>query len=89
MAFRRLQLSAAQDLPVSTFRFSSLLAPYAVVDSTRAARRDPRWSAFSEASLPARLAAALSHPDPATTVQVGIDRHQWRSGRSAADEQGD
>jgi hypothetical protein len=65
LAFRRLQLPAAQDLPVSSFRFSSLLAPYAVDYSTRAARRDPRWSSLSEASLPVRLAAALSHPVPA------------------------
>ncbi len=89
LAFRRLQLSASQGLPVSTFRFSSLLEPYAVSQVTRVARRDPRWSSFSEASLSSRLAAALSNPETAT-VQVGIDRHRWRSGRSGgADGRGD
>ncbi len=85
LAFRRLQLSASQGLPVSTYRFSSLLEPYSRELSDRSARRDPHWTSPSEASLPVRLAAALSAPNPAD-VQVGVDRHRWRSGRSGAYE---
>jgi ribonuclease HI len=85
LAFRRLQLSASQGLPVSTFRFSSLLEPYARELFDRSARRDPHWTSLPEASLPVRLAAALNSPNPAD-VQVGVDRHRWRSGRSGANE---
>lgn len=85
LAFRRLQLSVSQGVPASSFRFSALLSPYAHVASNRSSRRDPRWASLSEASLTARLAAALAHPDSAA-VQVGVDRHRWQSGRSGADE---
>jgi hypothetical protein len=80
LAFRRLQLSAVQGLPLSAFRYSSLLDPYAFESSTRASRINPRWTSFSEASLTANLAAALLQPNSAS-MQVGIDRHRWQSSR--------
>ena len=88
LAFRRLQLASVQGLPLSAFRYSSLLVPYALESSTRSSRFNPRWTSFSEASLTASLAAALLHPDSAGT-QVGIDRHRWQSGgRDGAEGRG-
>jgi hypothetical protein len=87
LAFRTLQLSAAQRLPLSAFSFSSLLDPYALEHSDRSSRRNPRWTSFTEASLTAGLAAALAHPDPAV-AQVGFES-QWRSsGRGGAEGRG-
>jgi hypothetical protein len=87
LAFRRLQLSAAQRLPLSSFSFSSLLDPYALEHADRASRRNPRWSSFTEASLTAGLAAALAHPEPAVS-QVGFERRWLSSGRGGAEGRG-
>jgi hypothetical protein len=77
LAFRRIQLSAAQRLPLSSFSFSSLLDPYALEHSDGSSRRDPRWTSFTDASLTAGLAAALARSDSAI-VQGGMER-RWRS----------
>jgi ribonuclease HI len=87
LAFRRLQLSAAQRLPLSAFSLSSLLDPYALEHSDRSSRRNPRWTSFTEASLTAGLAAALAHPDPAVS-QVGFERRWLSSGRGGAEGRG-
>jgi hypothetical protein len=84
---RRMQLSAAQRLPLSSFSFSSLLDPYALEHSDRSSRRDPRWTAFTDASLTAGLAAALARPD-SVVVQGGMERRWQSSLRRGAEGRG-
>ena len=60
LAFRRLQLSAAQHLPLASFPFASLRDPYALESRSRANSRIHRRAPFADAPLIVTLAAALA-----------------------------
>ncbi len=64
LAFKRLQLSAAQHLPVAFFPFSSLRDPYVSEPRSRLNSRFHRRAPFAETPLVEALAAALAESSP-------------------------
>ena len=60
VAVRRLQLSAAQRLPLAEFPFAALHHPYNIEPRSRLSVRTPRRPPFAEVSLVESLAAAFA-----------------------------
>jgi ribonuclease HI len=68
VAIRRLQLSAAQCLPLAQFPFASLRQPYVEEPRSRSAVRGPRHPPYADVPLVESLAAVLAASSPEATV---------------------